>query len=167
MARHSSLVIALLAALTAPALVLLVAHRFAGGSAGLRPGDALPAYGLATLDGRLVDTSSWKGMPTLLVLFRSTCRACEREIAGLTQIAPSISGTRIVLLSLDSAAPRTPTALQTLCDPAGDFIRRLRKLAVPTLYVVDPRGKIAYVRTGERTPDDEFATLVSLTGPGR
>ncbi len=162
MARNSSLVVVLAAVFAAPVLGLLVIHQLASGAAGLRAGEVLPASELAGLDGGLVDTRSWRGTPTLLVLYQSTCSACEREIEGLTQIAPALPKLRIVLLSIDCAAPRVPTGLQVICDPSGRLVRKLRKLIVPTLYLVNETGSIIYTRTGLRPPETELTILNSL-----
>jgi len=167
MARNYSLAIVLVAILAVPALFLLFAHRLAVGAAGLKPGESLPALELVGLDGRPVDSRSWSGAPTLLVLFRSTCGACEREIEGLTQIAPSLPEMRIILLSLDSAAPRVSTGFQVLCDPSGRVVRKLRKMMVPTLYLVNEKGTIVYVRTGLREPESELAVFAGLLEQSR
>ncbi len=164
MARNSSLVVALAAVIAAPVLGFLVVHHLAGGAAGLRAGEALPASELIDLDGDRVDTRSWRDAPTLLVLYQSTCNACEREIEGLTRIAPALPRLRIVLLSLDCAAPRVRTGLQVICDPSGRLVRKLRKLIVPTLYLVNETGSIVYTRTGLRAPETELATLGGLLG---
>jgi peroxiredoxin len=165
MARNAPIVIVLAAALAVPALILLVAHRFAGNAAGLRPGQDVPDAQLRSLDGRLVDTRSWSGRHTLLVVFLSTCRACEREIEGLETVAPSLPEMRIVLLAVDSAAPRIPTGFQVLSDPSGQFVRKVRKLIVPTLYLVDAQGKVAYVRSGQREPNAELLIFKDLLKP--
>ncbi len=162
MARRIVLAITLASVLGAPLLVLLLVQQCAGGGAGLGSGQALPASELAGLGGGSVDTRTWADMPTLLVLYRSSCKACEQEIKGLNQIAPSLPRVRIVLLSLDAAAPRAPSAFQVVCDPSGRLIRKLRRLMVPTLYLVNQQGKIVYVRTGLRAPEVELATLTNL-----
>jgi peroxiredoxin len=167
MARKRSIAAVLAAVLAVPTLVLLVAYRFAGEGAGLQPGQELPAAQLVGLDGHVVDTRSWSGAPTLLVLYRSTCRACEREIVGLSSVSSSIPELRIVLLALDSAAPRVPTEFPVLTDPTGKFLRVVRKVMAPTLYLLDSEGRVIYVRSGQRPPEYELTTLADLLGADR
>jgi peroxiredoxin len=162
MTRYVLIIIVLAATLALPTLILLSAHRFAGDAAGLRLGDDIPVAQLRSLDGRFVDTRSWSGRQTLLVVFLSTCRACESEIQGLEKVARSLPELRVVLLAVDSAAPRLPTAFLVLSDPSGQFVRRVRRLIVPTLYVADARGKVVYVRSGQRDPDFELQILREL-----
>jgi hypothetical protein len=49
-----------------------------------------------------------------------------------------------------------------LSDPSGQFVRKVRKLIVPTLYLVDTRGKVAYVRSGQREPNAELLIFKNL-----
>jgi peroxiredoxin len=165
MARNAPIAVTLAAVLAAPALILTVAHHIAGDAPGLRIGQVLPAAQLRSLDGRLVDTESWKGRCTLLVVFVSTCLACEREIGGLEALAPSLPDVRIVLLSADSAPLRIPTVFQVVSDPSGQFLRRVRRLMVPTLYLLDASGRVLYVHSGQRDPVAEGQVLKELLRP--
>ena len=162
MARKSPVAIVLFVVIAVPTAILLIAHRFAGYTAGLLVGQELPAGQLLSLNGRPVDTCSWKGKPTLLVLYQSTCHACERELEGLSAVAPSLPEVRVVLLALDAAAPRIQTRFPVFADPSGEFLRKVRKLIVPTLYLLDADSRVIYVRSGQRSPEAEFATLTRL-----
>jgi peroxiredoxin len=162
MMRNTSVAMALAAVIGIPSLLLMVAHRSAGSGTGLLTGQVLPRAQLVALDGRLVDTRAWKGTPTLLVLIQSTCRACEREIEGLRKIAPSFPGLGIQLLAIDSAAPRNPTGFPVLSDPSGQFLRKVRRVIVPTLYLLNTESRVVYVRSGQRPPEYEMRILARL-----
>ncbi len=162
MTRKTSIAMALAAVIGVPSLLFMVVHRFAGSGTGLQTGQMLPPAQLVALDGRLVDTRSWNGAPTLLVLFQSTCRACEREIEGLKEVASSFPGLGIHLLALDSAAPRIPTGFPVLADPSGQFLRKVRRVIVPTLYLLNTEGRVVYVRSGQRPPEYEIRVLTRL-----
>jgi len=162
MMRKTSIALALAAVIGIPSLLLMLAHRFAGNGTGLQTGQMLPPAQLIALDGRLVDTRSWNGVPTLLVIIQSTCRACEREIEGLKEVAPSFPGLGIHLLALDSANPRVPTGFPVLADPSGQFLRKVRRATVPTLYLLNSEGRVVYVRSGQRPPEYETRVLTRL-----
>ena len=142
MKRKELIEVALAAVVAVPTVILLLASRFAAEGKGLNPGQELPQAQLMRLDGQWVNTGSWRGSPTLLVLYRSTCRACEREILGLSSVALSIPRLRIVLLAMDLAAPRVPTEFPILIDPTDDFLKSVRKTIVPTLYLLDSEGRV-------------------------
>ena len=69
--------------LTLPVLLVVCAHRTLRENQGLRQGDELPKARLRTAEGFPVDTDSWQGTMTLLVLFNPACKACEAEIHTL------------------------------------------------------------------------------------
>jgi peroxiredoxin len=152
--------LATVAVLIGPLLLFILAERSL--KRGLQPGDLLPEARLESLDGVAVQTASWRGAPTLLVLFLPACPACQEEIHRLESIAPQLPAVRIVLLSLDGEAPREQVTFPVLRDPHQSFVQRTRKLLIPTLYWIDSTGKIRYARTGLRSPASDLNLLRSL-----
>lgn len=148
MKKHILKLAVLAAIVAAPAVAILLAQCSIKKNRGLMQGEELPRARLVTPGGCAVDTARWRGSPTLLVLFQSTCATCEIEIHNLERIAPSLPALRIALVSTDSAPPRAPTTFPVYLDPSGEFVRRTRKLAVPTVYWIDSSGRVAYARAG-------------------
>jgi peroxiredoxin len=140
--------ILIVALLNAPLLLLFLAQRSL--DCGLRPGELLPEARLESLDEAPVETASWRGTPTLLVLFKPACPACQEEVRGLTAIAPQLPEVRIVLLSVNGEPLREGVPFQVLRDPGGAFVKRIGKLIVPALYWLDSSGRVRYTRTGLR-----------------
>jgi thiol-disulfide isomerase/thioredoxin len=152
--------ILIVALLIAPLLLLFLAQRSL--DYGLRPGDLLPEAQLESLEGVPVETASWRGTPTLLVLFRPECPACREEIRGLGKIAPELREVRIVLLSLKGEPPRDAVPFPAYRDPSGAFVKRTRKLIVPTLYWLDSSGRVRYARAGRRSATSDLQLFRSL-----
>ncbi len=153
------------AVIIGPLLLYIIGWRSL--SLGLRPGDQLPAAQLESLDGTVIETSSWRGTPTLLVLFQPACRSCREQIRALTQIAPKLHRLRIVLLSVSGEPPAEEVPFMVCRDAGGAFLARTRRHMVPALYWIDSSGRITYVRTGVRTPLSDlqiFARLLSTEG---
>ena len=146
--------------LIGPLLLFILAERSL--KRGLHPGDLLPEARLESLDGVAVQTASWRGAPTLLVLFLPACPACREEIHQLESVARQLPEVRIVLLSLNGQSPREGVPFQVLRDPGGSFVQRARKLLVPTLYWIDSAGKVTYARTGLRPPASDLHLFRSL-----
>lgn len=146
-----------------PGVVLLYARKSLREFEGLHPGDALPGSRLESAGGVPVETSSWLGFPTLLVVFQPGCNACRLEISGLAAIAPSFPNVKIVLLSTDRNVAGTRAPFPVYFDPDGRFLKKVRKLATPAVYWIDESGKVRYARAGQRSASDEEALLRSLT----
>ena len=148
--------------LALPLLGLLLVRRSL--DYGLGIGDMLPEARLEALDRAAVNTASWHGRPTLLILFSPDCPACKEEIRTLSAIAPDLPGARIVLLTLNGQPPKETADFQIVRDPEGTFAKRTRKLLVPTIYWIGPSGRIKYARTGVRPPSSDRALFSSLLG---
>ncbi len=136
--------------------VLLIRH------AGLRIGDTLPAADLHSAEGEVVSTNSWKGRPTLLVLFQPGCRACREEIAALSEVVLSLSDLRVVLLSLQRKRTEPGLPFPVLFDRSGAFLNKTRRLMVPALYWIDPDGTVAYERMGRSGAREELKLFAAL-----
>ncbi len=149
--------------LAAPLVILFFAHRSV--SFGLKKGDMLPQAHLESMSGAKVDPASWRGIPTLLVLFNPDCPACEREIQSLAAMAPNVSGVRVVLLTLNGRPPKHAVEFQIVRDPDGAFVKRTRKLLVPTIYWIGGDGRVEYARTGSRSESEELTLIHSLQKP--
>ena len=149
----------LLAAL--PAALCSIATRIPADYRGLLPGNYLPDSPLVTVTGTTIRTRSWLGRPTLVVLFRPGCRACEEQIANLEALAPAALPLRIALVSTE-ASSRLDSPLAVYLDPTGEFLGKARRLAVPVLYWVNSAGKVEYVRTGVRRLSEDAATFRRL-----
>lgn len=146
--------------LVGPLLLFILARKSV--KCGLQPGDFLPEAQLESLDGAPMQTASWRGAPTLLVLFQPSCPACREEIRGLESIAPQLPEVRIVLLSLNGEAPQDASSFPVLRNPDGLFVQRARKFLVPTLYWIDSFGRVTYARTGLRSAAFDLNLFRSL-----
>jgi hypothetical protein len=129
---------------------------------GLQTGDVLPSARLQTSHDSWIDTDSWRGSPTLLVVIHPGCTACAREIEGLAAIADMIPGLRIVLFSVQSEIRGLPMPFLLVADPGGSFHRKVRKLVTPVLYWVSATGEVSYARLGRRSAEEEKKLLQSL-----
>ncbi len=144
-----------------PAGLCFIASRIPAGYRGLLPGSYLPDAPLVTSAGVTIRARSWLGRPTLIVLFRPGCGACEEEIANLEALAPAFLPLRIALISIE-ASGRLDSPFPVYSDPTGEFLGKARRLAVPVLYWVNPEGKVEYVRTGVRRLTEDEAIFRRL-----
>jgi hypothetical protein len=138
-----------------PAIFLLLAQRSLKEYRGLRPGDVLPWARLQSMDRTWIETATWRGMPTLLVVYQPGCKACRLELESLVAISPSFPGVRIVLLSTKNELAGTAVPFPVYLDPGGDFIAKVRRLITPTLYWMDASGYVRFTRVGHRNAGEE------------
>jgi hypothetical protein len=129
---------------------------------GLQAGDALPRARLQTSHDAWIDTESWRGTPTLLVVIHPGCAACAREIEGLAAIADTIPNLKVVLFSVRSEIRGLPMPFLLVADPDGAFHSKVRKLVTPVLYWVNAAGEVRYARAGWRPAVDEQKILLAL-----
>ncbi len=148
------------AAAAAAALAILVL-RLPSHFQGLKPGDRLPSVRLISPEGLPVDTSSWYGRPTLLVLFDPACPACLTELGNIEALAPTMTGLRVALFSAISR-DRKDTGVTTYLDPTGVLTRRMRRFAVPAVYWVGSDGRVSYARSGARSLAQDAAIFYAL-----
>ena len=141
-----------------PSLLLWRAHNSLKQYEGLRPGDTLPLARLQTPDGQPVETGSWFGTPTVLIVFNPDCQPCRSEIRNLASIAPRFPDLRIALLSTRTSPGSLQAAFPVYVDRDGAFLNRSQRLVTPALYWIGASGKIRYARLGQRdaTEDEEL-----------
>ncbi len=117
---------------------------------GLHPGDAFPFARVQTNFGETVETSSWLGTPTLLVVFNPGCRPCRQEIRNLSSIAPKFPDVKIALLSTKTDVGSFQASFPIYVDREGILLARVQRLVTPALYWIGESGTVRYARIGER-----------------
>jgi len=143
-------------------LFLWCAHAYVGRFEGLRPGDTLPLAKLQTLDGQPLETGSWLGRPTLLMVFNPDCLPCRLELRSLVSVATHFPKLRIALLSTKTDAGSLQIPFPVYVDANGAFLARVQRLVTPALYWIGTSGRVMYARTGQRDPAEEEKILQRL-----
>lgn len=163
---------------TLVALALLASALMGLGVASPPRGSDAPAIKLKDLDGSLV-TSARLAPRTLLIVFgelanEGTRQACADALDVLAD--PRLSGEAVVpvLIVAQDASPdrlkeealtgRFPALI--LHDPRRDAFAAYRVLVVPTIVVVNPKGKVAYAMPGFVPRFKEILAGALLTSVG-
>lgn len=169
--RPVAAAVVLSAIVALPVLILLVTNTLLGSRAGIPVGQRVPAALLVTTAGEWIDTAAWVGSPRILVLFHARCPACQRQIRSLEAIVrerPLVPAAAIVLVSLDPEAEAREFArsfggpFTVAIDPSGKFVRPLRRVAVPTLYLLDAERRVARARSGRADRSYDEALVEAL-----
>ncbi len=123
----------------------------------------LPSVTLKNIDGKTVDTAKLNndGKPFIISFFATWCKPCQRELDAIhEQIADweDETGVKVIAVSIDQG-PNVDKVkplvdakgweYEVLLDPNGDFNRAMNvNGTVPTVFVIDGKGKIVDRRSG-------------------
>ena len=122
---------------------------------GLPEGPA-PALGGTTVQGEQVSLEALRGRPVLLYFWASWCPVCKAMKGNVESLVDdgavltvaTQSGTAVQVAGyLRSQGLKMPT----LADPDGRLARAYGVRSLPTLFVLDPEGRIVFREVGYTT----------------
>jgi peroxiredoxin len=144
------------------------------GGDSLPVGAAMPEFAVSGPDGSAVSSADLAGAPSVVVLFRTTCPDCSREMPNVEEAYRRVagSGVRFVCVSKEDNAieavpeywAQTGMTMPYYFDPAGEVFAAFEVSFVPTLYLFDSAGKMTYaaVETFEFTVDELVKKIEEL-----
>jgi peroxiredoxin len=140
----------------------------------LAQGTTAPAFSLRTPTGERVSLSDFRGKAVLLEFFATWCPHCQAEAPHLRALANSMDKTKYALVSINADSEDAASVFAyhryfalpfpSLLDPgsppgsfhqqggAGPVTVSYGLQAYPTLYVIDPQGRVFFATDGEQ-PD--------------
>ena len=122
----------------------------------------IPSVKLKNIDGKTVDTSklSNNGKPFVISFFALWCKPCLRELAAIHEVYPDWqkqTGMKLIAVSQDQGQDSYKVApkvygdgweFEVLLDPNGELKQAMGVSVLPTIIVVDGKGKIVSTKTG-------------------
>lgn len=116
-------------------------------------GEALPAPDRSDLAGTRITSSSLRGRGTLISFFFADCAPCVEEVPILIEVARRNPALGIVAITFDPPETARRFARETgsswpIVADARSYIDNLGIRGYPTLVLLDPKGRIAAVRSG-------------------
>lgn len=146
--------------LTAAGLVLVavMASRLQASAAAPAAGSQAPAFSLRSLGGSHWALSDLRGHVVVLNFFATWCPPCRAETPDLVAIERRYASKGVIFVGVDD---REDTALVSVfvknkgirypivLDSNGAVAQTYDVRAIPTTYVLDPRGVIRYVQVDE------------------
>jgi thiol-disulfide isomerase/thioredoxin len=115
--------------------------------------------------------------PVVVEFFETTCAVCRQEVAPMCQVKAQHPG--VDFYGIDAARENAATVNDfrrtqangctdwpLLLDPRSDLLRAYSVSVVPTVYVIDTRGRIAYAGTGAGGVDGLATALRNLGANG-
>ncbi|WP_010160401.1 TlpA family protein disulfide reductase [Sphingomonas sp. PAMC 26617] len=129
-------------------------------------GEQAPAFTVQLYGGGAVDSRSLAGRVVILNFWASWCAPCKRELTELDAVLAHHGSARVAVFAIDAGTRTEPRLLDrqaaAMRVPVATGITepyRPRGGAVPTTFVIDPRGRIVTVQAGAFRPG-EIARLV-------
>jgi cytochrome c biogenesis protein CcmG, thiol:disulfide interchange protein DsbE len=125
----------------------------------LSAGDAAPTLGLPTAAGQSVDLERLRGRIVYVDFWASWCAPCKRSFPWMNEMLSKYGaqGLEIVAVNVDKKredADRflavAPPKFTVVYDPSGKSPAAWNVKAMPTSYLIDASGKIAFVESGFR-----------------
>jgi thiol-disulfide isomerase/thioredoxin len=126
-------------------------------------GRPAPPLRLPDLDGRVTDLESLRGQWVLVHFWAGWCTPCRRELPALERMRARLpEGPRLVMVNtaetddevflfLGGVAP----GLASLLDRDGQTTERWQPRGLPSIFFVDPAGRLRHIAVGDRPWDTE------------
>ena len=157
-ARLTSTVAGLLSVVVLAACGTAAPASESAGDAAALPSASLPVLGDDGDDG-MVDTSSWRGRPTVVNFWATWCAFCVEEMPAFQAVSQA-AGDRVRFVGVDredrvsealELARRTGVTYDLVEDPDGVFFRAVGGRGMPTTLFVDADGAVVYAHAGPLT----------------
>ncbi len=111
---------------------------------------AVPAFSLATLDGKTISSADLAGKPALIAFWAPWCSVCKTETGNFSW-AQKLVGDRARVISIAAAYEQVSEVQQYVAERGVDYpvllgseaqVRDFRVGAFPTVYFLDAQGRI-------------------------
>ncbi len=136
-------------------------------------GKPAPDFTLPTLDGHTVSLADYKGKRVVLTFWASWCGPCRMELPGRAKFYQQVRKPdvdfEILAISIDRTKEDAADAAKELkiqFPVALDLQSRVADSygvdAIPTLFLIDKDGKVAFSQTGYKMTETILATQLGI-----
>ena len=123
-----------------------------------------PDFNLKDPDGNPVRLADFQGKPLIINFWATWCPPCREEMPSMQRAHEILSGEGIGLIAINVGedgetvarfAETTQVTFPLPMDEASSVVTGYPVRGLPTTFVVDAQGRLAYVATGEREWDNQ------------
>lgn len=122
-------------------------------------------YALEDLDGKTQRLSDNRGKVVLVNFWATWCPPCRKELPSMQRLWEKLKGEAFAMHAIDTGetaeeilpfifATGTELTFPILLDRDSKTLNQWPVIAIPTTFVVDKQGRIAYRSVGGREWDD-------------
>lgn len=122
-----------------------------------------PAFDLKDPEDQPRRLEDYRGKPVILNFWATWCPPCREEMPSMQRAHKALSGDGIALVAINvgedadtilSFLANHPVDFPLPMDPDAKVAESYPVKGLPTTFVIDPEGRLAYVATGGREWDD-------------
>ncbi len=129
-----------------------------------KPRLTAPGLALKDLDGKMITLASLKGKVVVVNFWATWCPPCRREFPSMERLREQMSGKPVVILAVNEGETAETIeqfvstldlqpAFSILLDQDSGAMAFWPVRGLPTTYIVDKRGRMAYQAIGGREFD--------------
>jgi peroxiredoxin len=130
-------------------------------------GTSAADFTLKTLDGETVHLSELHGKVVLLDFWASWCPPCRHELPTIAGLSRKLKDTNVVIFGINDEdgskakhfLETNHNELVTLHDGDRKVARMYSCYSIPTVFIIDPAGRIVGHYVGERDEQEFMASL--------
>lgn len=134
---------------------------------------AAPDFSLLDADGKRHRLSDYRGKIVAINFWATWCPPCLREMPSMQRLSDQLKDKDFVILAIDvgeddetvfrfTVALDTPLEFPLLLDLEGKIVAQWPVLGLPTTFIIDKQGRVAYRAVGGREWDHpDFANAIT------
>jgi peroxiredoxin len=137
---------------------------------------AAPAFTLLDLNGKVQALAAYRGRVVIVNFWATWCEPCRKEMPSLERAWTQARERGLTVLAVNWGDPAeaveaflktTPVSFPVLLSGDGEILAQWSVKGLPTTFVLDPDGRIAYRVTGDLVWDEPplLARLLALAKP--
>jgi peroxiredoxin len=122
-----------------------------------------PEFDLPGPGGEPYRLADWRGKPVIVNFWATWCPPCRKEMPSMQRAWEAVRDEGIVLVAINVGEDAEtvqrfvtdfPVGFPLPMDERSEVVQAWPVKGLPTTFVVDPKGRLAYIATGEREWDD-------------
>lgn len=147
-------------------LILQITSGIAGNTAfnALKQPFVAKEFTLKDIDGKLHRLSDYRGKVVVLNFWATWCPPCREEMPSMERARKKLINDDVVILAVNVGEDEDtiftftgdyPVEFPLLMDINGEVIKNYPVMALPTTYIISPKGMVTHRTLGGREWDNE------------